>query len=78
MGQGGGSDRGDFICATAWSLQSCVPPGLQLPGAQVAVSRMGSGRWGDRNGGHIGAALVLSAAMESQKWAALPGSEQLL
>lgn len=31
-----------------------------------------------RNGGHIGAALVLSAAMESQKWAALPGSEQLL
>lgn len=77
MGQGGGQ-TGDFICATAWSLQSCVTPDLQLPGAQVAVSRIGSGRWGDRNGGHIGAALVLSTAIESQKWAALPGSEQLL
>lgn len=36
-----------FFCATAWSLQPCVPPGFQLPGAQVALSRMGSGRRGD-------------------------------
>lgn len=80
MGYGGRGqvEETDFICATAWSLQPCAPPGLQPPGAQVAVSRVGSGRWGDTGMGHIGAALGLSAAMESQQWAALPGSEQLL
>lgn len=34
----------DFICAARMALRPCAPPGLQLPGAQVAVSRVGSGR----------------------------------
>lgn len=47
MGVGVGGyqeEKTDFICATCMGIAALCSPGLQLPGAQVAVSRVGSGR----------------------------------
>lgn len=37
-------EEADFICATRMGIAALCSPGLRLLGAQVAVSRVGSGR----------------------------------
>lgn len=64
-GRAGGAGGGTGSLCHSMATAALCSPGLQLPGAQVAVSRIGSGGWGDTGMGRIGAALGLSAAMES-------------
>ena len=80
-GVGGCQRQPTSFVPHAWALQPCAPPGLQLPGAQVAVSRVGSGRGRKAGMGgaeEMGAALGLSVGIGEPEMAALPGSEQLL
>ena len=80
VGVGGCQRQLTSFVPHAWALQPCAPPGLQLPGAQVAVSRwgLGGGERQDWGAEELGAALGLSVGLGEPEMAALPGSEQLL
>lgn len=77
-GRGQGEEI-DVLCATVWSLQPVLPQACRYLGPKVQWAGWSSGgreiqEWGSE----VKAALGLSAAMGGQRWAALPGSEQLL
>lgn len=76
-GRGQGEEI-DVLCATVWSLQPVLPQACRYLGPKVQWAGWSSGGREIQEWGSEVKALGLSAAMGGQRWAALPGSEQLL